>query len=88
MTETEREEIARVVHRAIATILPRFATRPIPGDRHLEELGADSVDRVEILLEVLDRLRLEEPMASFSQLPDVDALVDFLCAKTCAKKGG
>jgi len=36
------------------------------------------VDRVEIVLMLLDRLHLDEPMSSFSQLPDIDALATFL----------
>lgn len=76
-----REEVVRVVHEAIATILPGLAEGRIAHHHHLKDLGADSVDRVEIVLGILDRLGLDEPMASFSGLPSIGALVDFLCAR-------
>ena len=47
-------------------------------DKHLRDLGADSVDRVEIIMLLLERLRPDEPMSSFSAIPDIDALIDFL----------
>ena len=76
--EDRRQEIAHLVHGAIVSILPGLRTGEISGDCHLEDLGADSVDRVEILLSILHRLHLKEPLASFAPLKDIDALVDFL----------
>jgi polyketide biosynthesis acyl carrier protein len=71
-----RDKVEQAVHEVIGQILP--GVTEIPGDKHLRELGADSVDRVEIILGVLDRLGVDEPMSSFSDLPNVGALVDFL----------
>jgi polyketide biosynthesis acyl carrier protein len=71
-----RDKVEQAVHEVIGQILP--GVTEISGDKHLRELGADSVDRVEIILGVLDRLGVDEPMSSFSDLPNVGALVDFL----------
>lgn len=76
-----REEVVRAVHGAIVAILPGLPPDRISHQHHLRDLGADSVDRVEIVLGILDRLGLDEPMASFSGLPSIGALVDFLCAR-------
>lgn len=67
-----------LVHDVLQTILPGVDPAELRGDRHLADLGADSVDRVEIILTLIDRLGLDEPMSSFGALPDLDALVDFL----------
>ena len=80
-TESTRRDIVRIVHEVITSILPAISVSDIQGDRHIKDLGADSVDRVEIILSILDRLDLDEPMASFSSLPNIDALVFFLCEK-------
>lgn len=77
-SDVSREAIEATVHHVIAVVLPSLSGSAIPGDKHLRDLGADSVDRVEIVLMLLDRLNLDEPMSSFNQLPNVDALVTFL----------
>jgi polyketide biosynthesis acyl carrier protein len=74
-----RDEVERAVRDAITTILPGLPEDQITGDKHLKDLGADSVDRVEIIMALIDRLRLAEPMSRFSAVPDIDALVDVLC---------
>jgi polyketide biosynthesis acyl carrier protein len=70
--------VAALVRDVIGTILPGVPVSAMTERRHLRELGADSVDRVEIILSILDRLGLDEPMSSFSGLPNLGALVDFL----------
>lgn len=87
MTQTRQGEIGStgqaraVVDAVIREILPEYADREIPGDKHLKELGADSVDRVEIILTLVERLGLSDSMSSFVDLPDVDALVGYLSSK-------
>jgi polyketide biosynthesis acyl carrier protein len=78
MSDVSREAIERVVREVIAVILPSVPADAIAGNKHLRDLGADSVDRVEIILMLLDRLHLDEPMSTFSQVPDVDGLVTLL----------
>lgn len=73
-----RDRIWRLVYDVLATILPGVPPEEISERKHLKDLGADSVDRVEIIMLLIDRLRIDEPMASFSDLPDLRALVDFL----------
>jgi len=80
-SDVNRPQVNAIVRETIARVLPSVSEAAIRGDRHLRDLGADSVDRVEIILTLLDRLHVNEPMSSFSQLPDVDALVAFLCER-------
>lgn len=77
-TEVTREAVQRAVREVIATVLPTVPAGAIEGHKHLRDYGADSVDRVEIILMLLERLQVDEPMSSFSQLPDVDSLAAFL----------
>ncbi len=72
------------VETVIREILPDYAGRAIPGHKDLKELGADSVDRVEIILTLVERLGLSDSMSSFIDLPDVDALVGYLSSKVGA----
>jgi polyketide biosynthesis acyl carrier protein len=62
----------------IASILPSVGRDQISGEQHTRDLGADSVDRVEIIVTLLQTLKLELPLANFSRLNDIDALIDCL----------
>ncbi|WP_326557420.1 acyl carrier protein [Micromonospora sp. NBC_01796] len=75
MTDTD---LRRVVYEVIMEILPSVSDEQISGDKHLRDLGADSIDRVEIILGLRERLGIDEPLGSFSDLPDIDRLVGFL----------
>jgi polyketide biosynthesis acyl carrier protein len=75
-----RESVENTVRDVIMSILPSISPSDIRGDLHTRELGADSVDRVEIIFTVLQELGLQMPLASFAQLKDINALVDCLTA--------
>lgn len=83
-TEVSRETVDRTVREVLAVVLPSVPPGAVTGDKHIRDLGADSVDRVEIILMLLERLHLDEPMSSFGPLPDIDALVGFLHQR-CAR---
>jgi polyketide biosynthesis acyl carrier protein len=73
-----REAVARLVVEVVTEILPTVPATDVVGHRHLKDLGADSVDRVEIIVSLLDRLALDEPLSLFADLPNLDAMVDLL----------
>ncbi|MEU3838574.1 acyl carrier protein [Streptomyces sp. NPDC028635] len=73
-----RQETARLVREVVTEILPGVDPALIGGHRHLKDLGADSVDRVEIIAALMDRTGVDAPMSAFSDLPDIDSLIDFL----------
>jgi polyketide biosynthesis acyl carrier protein len=81
-SDTALEEMAALVRSVVAEILPALPPERITEDRHPRDLGADSVDRVEIILTLLDRLGLREPMARFGELPDLGALAALLVTLT------
>ncbi|HKO54663.1 MAG TPA: phosphopantetheine-binding protein [Thermoanaerobaculia bacterium] len=81
VSDVSREAVALVVRDVIAVVLPSVPRGAIAGNKHLRELGADSVDRVEIILMLLERLSLDEPMTTFATVPDVDGLVTLLHAR-------
>ncbi|MBI3688116.1 MAG: acyl carrier protein [Actinobacteria bacterium] len=76
--DRDRDRVTVAVREVVGRILPALPPGELRGDRHLRDLGADSVDRVEIILAVLEHLDLDVSLARFSELPDIDALVDVL----------
>ena len=85
MTSTgaaSRGDVLAVVFASVREILPAVEPDRLRPDVHLRDLGADSVDRVEIIVTVLDRLGVDEPLASFTDLSDIDDMVDLLYRRT------
>ena len=78
-SESEKEMVARIVRETISSILPNLPTEDVSGNRSLLEHGADSVDRVEIILSIMNRLGIDEPMSNFSTIPNINELVNYLC---------
>lgn len=77
MTHTEIEQVVRDV---IVSILPCVDRAEIRGEYNLKDLGADSVDRIEIILSIKQRLAVSDGLERFSKLENIDALIRFLCA--------
>jgi polyketide biosynthesis acyl carrier protein len=82
-----RDRVTTVLYDVLGTILPGLPRSEITTDKHLRDLGADSVDRVEIIMALVDRLGVHEPMSRFSDLPDLRALVDVLAAALVPAEG-
>lgn len=77
--QRNRDEITRVVHEVMFSRIPTLRGQTIAGDKNLEDYGADSVDRVEIILAIMNRLGARKPLSEFSSLADINEMVDFLC---------
>lgn len=77
--EPNQERVARIVRETICSILPNLQAEQIVGSLSLANHGADSVDRVEILLSIMNHLGIDEPMSTFSSIPNIDELVNYLC---------
>lgn len=83
-----KADVVRMVHETIVSVLPRMTGRTIPGNQHLRDIGADSIDRVEIVSQLIQRFGLDMPMASFNDVADIGGLVELLFERQCAREGG
>lgn len=75
---SRRAQVEQMVRAVIREILPDLPAADITAEKSLRDLGADSVDRVEIISLLLHRLASEEPISSFADVPDIGALIDYL----------
>jgi len=76
----EKKEIFELIVRHACTVMPMLNDHTFqPGDR-FQDLGANSLDRTEILEEVLTSLDLEIPRVEIFGAKDIGALVDVLYA--------
>ncbi|BBY22236.1 phosphopantetheine-binding protein [Mycobacterium stomatepiae] len=69
------------VRGAIIEILPSVTPDDIDESLHLRDLGADSVDRVEILLQALQRSGVSAQLAEFNDIPNIGSLIAYLDAR-------
>lgn len=77
---SSRAEVQRILYEVIIDILPGLELDEIDPSQHLKDLGADSVDRVEIITMAIERLGLSKPASAFSTARDIGSLLDGLAA--------
>ncbi|MEU0373196.1 phosphopantetheine-binding protein [Streptomyces sp. NPDC006283] len=75
---TDEATIRRVLADVVAEILPDVPAEEITDERSLKDLGADSVDRVEIITTLTHRLGSRERVSTFADIPDIGGLVAHL----------
>jgi polyketide biosynthesis acyl carrier protein len=71
-------DVERTLREVIAEILPDVAPAEITPDKSLRDLGADSVDRVEIIMLLTGRLGVSAPLFVFAGIPNIGALIAYL----------
>jgi acyl transferase domain-containing protein/acyl carrier protein len=72
------DEIFAIVKSVILTILPDLDPAEIQSHRTLTELGANSIDRLDITMNTLEALQLHVPMVEFADVSNLQGLVDVL----------
>ncbi|MCW5321947.1 acyl carrier protein [Verminephrobacter aporrectodeae subsp. tuberculatae] len=76
--DTVLRDTREQVHSVLLDIMPALNAASIDERLHLKELGADSVDRVEIIMSLRERFGLSVAMSRFSDVPDLRALIALL----------
>lgn len=85
MVEMTSEEILPLITEAIVEVLPELDGHPFTESDSLEDLGADSMDRAEIVMTVLERLDLEIPLVDTHGPRNLGELAELLGEKTSAR---
>ena len=73
---TSRAKVEETVLAVLAEILPDLPAEEITLDKNLAGLGADSVDRVEIISLVVHRLDRSDQISNLAQIPNLGALIE------------
>lgn len=72
-----RNEVWDALNTSILEVLP--ITHPIKAEESLRDLGANSVDRAEIIMLTLARLKLKIPLVEFASAKNIAGLMDVFC---------
>jgi polyketide biosynthesis acyl carrier protein len=74
------EQIFALVKHAVLEALPHLAPEDVTIDKSLSDLGANSVDRMEVVILSMEKMSLKIPMMSFAGVNNLAGLVDVLKA--------
>ncbi|MHB0879976.1 acyl carrier protein [Paenibacillus sp. SEL1] len=76
-----KEEVFDIVKRCICEVLPELQDHTFEYGDRLVDLGADSVDRAEIVNKTMETLSLNIPRVELSGMKNIGELTDALYAK-------
>lgn len=83
---TTREEIRTVVLRNLVDAVESLAGKEVDTSLSMKDLGANSLDIVEIVSCSMRELRVKVPRSELAKLSNVDQLVDLLYEVAQQKK--
>lgn len=73
-----KEHVFEVVKNIIVEVLPDVELDQISIEKSLKDLGANSIDRMEIVTMSMEELDLKIPLMSFAQVGNIEGMVDVL----------
>lgn len=75
------DQIFTLIKQNTLELLPELANRPIQMTDSLRDLGANSIDRAEILIKTMANLNLKVPLIDFARAKNIEELVNIFLAK-------
>lgn len=76
-----KEAVFEVIKKAITDILPDISENEIKIEGSLKDYGANSIDRMDIIVSSMETLGLRIPLVEFGQLKNIQGVVDLLYEK-------
>lgn len=73
-----KENVYEVVKNVIMEVIPDLTPEMISIDKSLKELGANSIDRMEVVTLSMEALKLRLPLMSFAAVTNIEGLVEVL----------
>ncbi|WP_459212145.1 acyl carrier protein [Aquimarina rhabdastrellae] len=73
-----KEHVLEVVKNVIIEVLPDLDSNQIQIEKSLKELGANSIDRMEVVTMSMEELNMKIPLMSFAHASNIQGLVDVL----------
>ena len=77
-----KDTILETLYRHTREVLPELADHAFTQGDSLRELGANSVDRADIIMLTLESLSLRIPMVDLARAENIDALAEIIHAKS------
>ena len=83
-----KDDILDIIKESIREILPDITEEKIEVDKNLKNLGANSIDRVEIITMVMEELGINIPLLEFGEVKNIMGMVELFYSKmeSCSVK--
>jgi polyketide biosynthesis acyl carrier protein len=81
MATVVKSEIFEVIQRNLREILPELQSVVIDPQQSMKELGANSIDRADVVLQSMEALGVTFPLNELAGVDNIQGLVDFLHAR-------
>ena len=75
-----KEELLESIKEAISFTVPEIDTTDLKYEDSLKEIGANSVDRAEILIMLMEDAGVKLPMVSFGEAKNIGEILDIVLA--------
>ncbi len=79
------ETIFDTIKTSILSVLPDLDESRIVPAASLRDLGANSVDRVDIVIQAMETLNVKFPLHELAAVKNIQGLIDFLREKSLAQ---
>lgn len=76
-----KPEIFEILKQNIQYFLPDISEELITIEESLKNLGANSIDRMEIITKTMEDLQVKFPLVELGKLTNIEGLIDFLYEK-------
>lgn len=77
-TKITRFDVFKIVQNNILEILPKITAEFVTPEKSFNDLGANSVDRIEIITSSISHLGIKIALLSFASVNNIYDLVDIL----------
>jgi polyketide biosynthesis acyl carrier protein len=79
-----KDDIFRIIKDNILEIFPDISSEEISMDESLRELGANSVDRMDIVVKTMEAIEVKISLVEIAQAGNIGELVNIFYAKKSA----
>jgi len=74
----KREEVFKILKDAIEFVVPEINVEEVTMNDSLKELGANSIDRSEIIYTTMEDANVKLPMVSFNDAKNIGDIIDII----------
>jgi len=87
MADIDRDQVFEVVRKHLTEIVREIPPSAVVREASMKDLGASSLDIVEVVSCSMRELRVRVPRAELAKLEDIGGLVDLLHRSALEKQG-
>jgi polyketide biosynthesis acyl carrier protein len=78
----KKEKIFEIIKRNVLLTLPDLHPATVSLDKSLKDLGANSIDRMEIILASMEAIKINAPLSDFAKMENIKSLIDLMALKS------